>query len=51
MTIDATLFPVGAALRRWPCKPALGRVETRPGVVLCGEAVVCKDQGEEGAGE
>lgn len=33
MTIDRTLFPVGAALRRWPCKPALGRVETRPGVV------------------
>lgn len=22
----------GSALRRWPCKPALGRVETRPGV-------------------
>lgn len=32
MTIEGTLFPVGAALRRWPCKPALGRVETRPGV-------------------
>lgn len=32
MTIEWTLFPVGAALRRWPCKPALGRVETRPGV-------------------
>lgn len=32
MTRDRTLFPVGAALRRWPCKPALGRVETRPGV-------------------